>query len=202
MKIQYLGHACFKISSTDGELVIDPYKDGSVDGLQPLRVDADKVICTHGHADHSGTECVTLSDTPCSMKIEEIASWHDDQQGALRGPNTMFVIESEGLRVAHIGDLGCMLDDEQKNKLQNLDVLMLPVGGYFTIDGKQAAAIAKELQPKCIIPMHYRGDGFGYPVLSTVDDFLAEFENYERVGNIISFGEGDEPRGVLMPAFQ
>jgi len=200
MKIQYLGHACFKIISTGGELVIDPYKDGSVDGLAPLRETADKVICTHQHADHSGTECIELSGNACNLEVTEIASWHDDQQGALRGPNTMFVIEGEGLRLAHLGDLGCALDDTQKAQLANLDVLMLPVGGYFTIDARQAAAIAKELRPKYIIPMHYRGDGFGYSVLATVDDFLAEFESFERVGNIISVGE--QNGGVLVLSFR
>ena len=92
MKIEYLGHACFKINDS---LVIDPYKDGSVPGLAPLRTSAAKVICSHGHADHSGVECVEINPTlSCDLKIEEIASWHDDQQGALRGPNTIFVITS------------------------------------------------------------------------------------------------------------
>ena len=198
MKIEYLGHACFKITSADGSLVIDPYKDGSVDGLAPLRVAADKVICTHGHADHSGTECVELSGNECSMKITSISSWHDDKQGALRGPNTMYVIESEGLRVAHIGDLGCMLDDAQAEQLQDLDLLMIPVGGYFTINAEQAFEITEMLSPKCIIPMHYRGDGFGYEVLATVDEFLAIADDYRKVGKEITVGENS---GVTVMSF-
>lgn len=198
MKIEYLGHACFKLTSEDGSLVIDPYKDGSVDGLKPLRVSADKVICTHEHADHSGKECVELSGNECTMKITPIASWHDDQQGKLRGPNTMYVIESEGLRIAHIGDLGCMLDDAQAEQLQDLDVLMIPVGGYFTINAEQAFEITEMLSPKCIIPMHYRGDGFGYEVLAKVDDFLAIVGDYQEVGKEITV---DEASGVTLMTF-
>ena len=198
MKIEYLGHACFKIISADGELVIDPYKDGSVDGLQPLRVTADKVICTHQHDDHSGVECVTLSGNECNIRIWPISSWHDDQHGKLRGPNTMFVLESEGFRLAHIGDLGCPLDDMQQKLLRNMDVLMIPVGGYFTIDAKQAAEIVKQVKPKCVRPMHYRGENFGYKVLAPVDDFLALVDGYERTEKTISVGEKS---GVLVPSF-
>ena len=198
MKIEYLGHACFKFYSVDGDLVIDPYKDGSVDGLAPLRVEADEVICTHEHADHFGMECVTLSGNECHIEVTPIASWHDDQQGRLRGPNTMYVLETEGFRLAHLGDLGCPLNDGQKQLLQNLDVLMIPVGGYFTIDAKQAKEIVDELKPECVIPMHYRGDNFGYEVLAPVDDFLALCPHHERTDRVIFVGE---QRGVLVPAF-
>ena len=198
MKIEYLGHACFKIYCVDGELVIDPYKDGSVDGLPPLRVEADEVICTHGHADHSGTECVTLSGNDRHIEVTPIASWHDDQQGKLRGPNTMYIIESEEYKIAHLGDLGCPLNDEQKQLLQNLDALMIPVGGYFTIDAKQAKGIVDELKPACVIPMHYRGENFGYEVLAPVEDFLELFPTHERTDKVIFVGE---QRGVLVPSF-
>ena len=117
--------------------------------------------------------------------ITQIPSWHDDQHGALRGPNTIHLIEGGGFRTAHLGDLGCELDDTQKDALQNLDILMIPVGGFFTIDANLAATIAKELNPKCIIPMHYRGDGFGYDELGTVDLFTKHFADVRKVGNII-----------------
>ena len=92
MKIEYLGHSCFKIND---ELVIDPYKDGSVPGLEPLQTSGVKVICTHEHVDHSGRECVELVPGECELEIKEVASFHDDQKGALRGPNTIFVITNE-----------------------------------------------------------------------------------------------------------
>lgn len=170
MKIEYLGHACFRI---DGCLVIDPYKDGSVPGLSPLRVKAAKVICTHGHADHSGVECVELDGSDCSLEISEVASWHDDAGGSLRGPNTIFVITSpSGEKLVHLGDLGHFPDDEQLAAISDADYLLIPVGGYYTIDAATAVKICEEARPKCIIPMHYRTDVSGYPELATVDEFV------------------------------
>lgn len=171
MKIEYLGHACFKIND---ELVIDPYKDGSVPGLLPLRTSATKVICSHGHADHSGVECVEISDgAGCDLEIEEIPCWHDDQEGALRGPNKMFVITSkDGEKLVHLGDLGHFPSDEQLAKISDADYLLIPVGGYYTIDAEMAVKICEACGAKCIIPMHYRTADSGYPEIATVDEFL------------------------------
>ena len=170
MKIEYLGHACFRI---DGCLVIDPYKDGSVPGLSPLRVKAAKVICTHGHADHSGVECVELDEAECELRVQEVASFHDDAGGSLRGPNTIFVITSaSGEKLVHLGDLGHFPDDEQLAAISDADYLLIPVGGYYTIDAATAVKICEAARPKCIIPMHYRTDVSGYPELATVDEFV------------------------------
>lgn len=175
MKIEYLGHACFLI---EGSLVIDPYKDGSVPGLEPLRVTAAKVICTHGHADHSGVECVELDGGECGLGIREVASFHDDVQGALRGPNTIFIITSpSGEKVVHLGDLGHFPNDEQLTAISDADYLLIPVGGYYTIDASTAVKICEAARPKCIIPMHYRTDVSGYPELATVDEFVKLAEN-------------------------
>ena len=181
MKIKYLGHSCFQIFSETQSVVIDPYSDGSVPGLNPLRVKANAVYCSHQHADHNGVSCVEFDGEDADFTRTQIASWHDDQQGALRGPNTIQVFECEDKRIAHLGDLGCDLDDEQRAQLQDLDVLMIPVGGYFTIDAKQAAKIVLELKPKCVIPMHYKGENFGYDVLATVDDFLALVPGAQKI---------------------
>ena len=198
MKIQYLGHACFKLSSGDNSLVIDPYQDGSVPGLKLLRDEATKVITSHQHADHSGIECIkTVDGNPDAFKITPIPTWHDDQQGALRGPNTIHIIECEKFRVAHFGDLGCQLSDNEKQLLKDLDVIMVPVGGHFTIDADQAAEIVKELTPKCIIPMHYRGSDFGYDVLGTVDLFTRHFTDVREIDDTLELGE-DLPEVAVM----
>ena len=198
MKIQYLGHACFKLISGDDSLIIDPYADDSVDGFGHLREEATMVIYSHKHADHYGVDCVKLIDGDESkFKVDFIQSWHDDQEGALRGPNLIHVITCEGLRIAHLGDLGCPLNEEQKERLTNLDALMIPVGGHFTIDADLAADITKSLAPKCAIPMHYRGDGFGYDVLSTVDEYTRHFEGVREVGNIIEVDD-DMPEVAVM----
>lgn len=168
MKIEYLGHSCFRL---DGELVIDPYKDGSVPGLPPLRTSAVKVICSHGHADHSGVECVELVPGECSFEILEVPSFHDDRGGALRGPNTIFVITKNGEKLVHLGDLGHFPNDEQMAAITDADYLLVSVGGYYTIDAEMAAKICEAAKPKCVIPMHYRTDKSGYSELETVDEF-------------------------------
>lgn len=174
MQIIWLGHSCFKVRSSSAVVVIDPYKDGSVPGLLDVRESADLVLCSHEHGDHSGRECVTLSgkDTP-DIKITKIESWHDEHEGAQRGKNTIHVIEADGYRIAHLGDLGCELGEEQKEQLKNLDLLLIPVGGFFTIDARKAAALIRELEPKTVIPMHYRGEGnsYGYEAIGTVSEF-------------------------------
>ena len=170
MKIEYLGHACFLI---EGSLVIDPYKDGSVPGLEPLRVKAAKVICTHEHADHSGVECVELDGGECGLRVQEVASFHDDAGGSLRGPNTIFVITSDsGEKLVHLGDLGHFPNNEQLAAISDADYLLIPVGGYYTIDAATAVKICEVARPKCIIPMHYRTDVSGYPELATADEFV------------------------------
>ena len=171
MKVEYLRHACFRI---DDSLVIDPYKDGSVPGLFPLRASGSRVICTHGHADHSGVECVEITGDNSSndFEITEVPSWHDDQQGKLRGPNTIFVINKNGEKLVHLGDLGHFPDEAQLAAISDADYLLIPVGGYYTIDADMAVKICEACRPKCIIPMHYRTAEYGYPELATVDEFL------------------------------
>ena len=172
MKIEYLGHSCFRL---DDELVIDPYKDGSVPGLKPLRVSAAKVICSHGHADHSGVECVEIdSSRECEFEILEVPSFHDDANGTLRGLNTIFVITSRdsGEKLVHLGDLGHFPNDKQMAAILDADYLLIPVGGYYTIDAEMAVKICLACRPKCIIPMHYRTAESGYPEIATVDEFL------------------------------
>ena len=171
MKITWNGHSCFTLSTSDGTVVMDPYEDQSVPGYQPLKLTADLVLCSHEHSDHNGRECVSLSGKPCGIGVETVASWHDDAKGAKRGPNTIHILTAEGMRIAHLGDLGCELSEEQIERLQNLDVLMVPVGGFFTINAVQAAEIVRQLQPRVVIPMHYRERGHGYPVIATVKKF-------------------------------
>ncbi len=169
MKIEWFGHACFRINDS---LVIDPYKDGSVPGYDELRLDADKVICTHEHADHSGRECVTLSGRECELDIQSVASWHDDQNGALRGANTIYIISDGNEKLVHLGDLGHFPNEEQLAAIRGADYLLIPVGGFYTIDGLMAAKICEAAEPKQIIPMHYRWGEHGYDVIGTLDEFL------------------------------
>ena len=177
MQIIWNGHSCFTVRSADGTIILDPYEDRYVPGYPPLRLEADQVLCSHEHSDHNARRCVRLSGKPCGFQVERIASWHDDVRGAKRGGNTIHLLTLEGMRLAHLGDLGCELNETQLRQLENLDVLLVPVGGHYTIDAAQAAEIVRQLRPRVVIPMHYRGKGFGYDVLSTVDEFRALTEH-------------------------
>lgn len=177
MLIKWLGHSCFKLEESEESLVFDPFADGSVRGYRDIREEANVCLCSHMHGDHNAAKNVKLVESERDVfQLELIRTYHDDKKGALRGDNTIHIVTVEGYRVAHLGDLGCELTDEQYYQLRDLDVLMIPVGGYFTISGRKAAAIAKRIAPKVIIPMHYRTENYGYEVLSTVDEFTKYFD--------------------------
>ena len=177
MEIIWNGHSCFTLRHQDYDLVIDPYAPDKIPGFQPLRLRADRVLCTHTHDDHCFTAAVTLTgvEKKCPFAVKTIESWHDDQKGALRGMDKIFRLEADGLRLVHMGDIGCELSEEQVQLLHHPDVLMVPVGGFYTIDAKQAKALADRLDARVIVPMHYRGEDFGFPVLGTLDQFTSLF---------------------------
>ena len=173
MNVIWNGHSCFTLETAEGSVVFDPYQDGSVPGYKPLHLSADRVLCSHDHRDHGAKETVSLSGKTPSYQVEEIHTFHDPEKGTLRGPNIIHIITAEGLRVAHLGDLGCDLEPEQVKQLQGLDAVLIPVGGHFTIDAKQAQAVAEQLGARVVIPMHYRSSTFGYDVIGPLEDFLA-----------------------------
>ena len=173
MKIEWLGHSCFVVESKGYRIVLDPYSDGTVPGYKPIRSEADEVLCSHEHADHNGISTVTLrrgTDSP--FTVTELPSWHDGKKGALRGKNTIRILDDGEYRIAHLGDLGCCPDSEQMKVLRGLDVVMIPVGGFYTIGGEQAASLIIQMRPRICIPMHYRGENFGYSEISSPFDFL------------------------------
>ncbi len=183
MNITWLGHSCFRVESRGYTAVLDPYADGSVEGLLPVRETADLVLCSHEHGDHNARDLVTLREGKAPVfRVETISTYHDDQKGAKRGPNTIHILDDGVFRAAHAGDLGCALSGEELEKLKGLDVLMVPVGGYYTIDAAQARALVNAVKPRTVIPMHYRGQGFGF-------DVLAELEDYTRLcGDVVYYG--------------
>ena len=176
MKITWYGHSCFLVETEDGSVVLDPYAPGSVPGFTLPSLRADSVVCSHGHDDHGFSEGISLSRNGCGIDIHTVKSFHDDKDGQLRGNNDITVLESEGLKVVHLGDLGHELNDRQLSELGKVDVLMIPVGGHYTIDAKMAREVCRSLSPSVIIPMHYRCGKRGYPVLGEVSLFLELFE--------------------------
>lgn len=173
MKLTWHGHACCTVETTQGTLVIDPYEDNYVPGLAPIRLSADQVVCTHQHRDHNAVQIVTLTGNAPTYHLTTLETFHDEVQGAKRGKTLMFLLEAEGMRLAHLGDIGGTLTAEQMEQLKDLDVLLIPVGGFYTIGPKEAQELIQALNPRIVVPMHYRSDTFGYDVLATVEDFLA-----------------------------
>lgn len=197
MKLTWYGHSCFKLDTADGSVVFDPYAPGSVPGVKfPEGLEADAVYCSHAHRDHSYAEGVKLSGKEPAFKAEHIACYHDGMRGVVRGKNLITLIESEGLRVAHLGDLGHLPNDAICTALGRVDLLLIPVGGFFTINASEAAETAKKLGAKRIIPMHYRGEGFGYDVIGTVDKFCELMGGAEKLNTCVIEDIAALPEGV------
>ena len=172
MKLKWLGHSCFELTLDGGVLVTDPY-DESV-GYPPLRVRADAVLSSHDHFDHNYFAAVegdpAIINSPathraCGATVTAAPSFHDEERGAKRGKNLIFTVEAEGLRIAHLGDLGHFPDtEEQKAALSDLDVMLIPIGGFFTIDTPTAVRLIEEFKPRCAIAMHFRNRYCGFTV--------------------------------------
>lgn len=180
MELIWHGHSCFSVKSGDYTLVLDPYADDDVPGLPPLRLTANEVRCSHEHHDHNARQNVTLTPGQSPFTITEIPCWHDSEQGAQRGENIIHILEAEGLRIAHFGDLGHPLDPLRLRALGQLDAAMIPVGGYYTIGPEEAADLAAQLGSCTVIPMHYRDGQIGYPVLEKLSAFTMRFEQVRR----------------------
>ena len=177
LKLTWHGHSCFTLEENGYAIVLDPFGDGAVPGFGPLKLKADQALCSHGHFDHNAVQCVTIhpdaSKKVCPFQITEIHSWHDDAQGTKRGENIIRIYDDGEYRVAHMGDIGCMPTAEQKELLKGIDVMLMPVGGFFTMEPGDVHTLVQELQPRMLVPMHYRGDDFGYDMIATLDKYLA-----------------------------
>ena len=184
MQIVWKGQACFSIVITRGKqeqvkILIDPFEDSI--GLKLPPQEADIVLVTHGHSDHNNVKIVKgdpfIIDSPGeyevkSVFVQGITTFHDDVQGKERGLNTIYTITTEGIILCHMGDFGQKeLTPEEVDKIGNVHVLMIPVGGTYTIDGKEAGKIISQIEPKIIIPMHYALPKLK-PNLAKVEEFL------------------------------
>lgn len=169
MNIIWHGQSCFQIFSTQNKnnhisIVIDPFDNTT--GLRVPKLQADIVLVSHDHYDHNNVKAVSgdylTIDTPGEYDvktsfIQGIPSFHDNSQGAERGNNTIYTIKAEEIKLCHLGDLGQKeLSSEQLDKIGDVDILMIPIGGIYTINGEQAAKIIAQIEPKIIIPMHYQ----------------------------------------------
>lgn len=220
MRVEWYGQSAFHLSTDEVTVVIDPFADMSAmaasRGMQfdypPISAEAHLLLVTHEHPDHNGVEAITgdpalLRSTAGTLEspigeVIAIASEHDEKAGTERGPNTIFVFELDGLRVAHFGDFGqSELREEQAAAIGQVDLLIIPVGGGPTIGAKGAVEIIERLAPKWVVPMHYRTPRIGF--LETADEFLALAGQVERLEST-SFQTSELPASegplVVVPA--
>ena len=183
MTIQWLGQSCFKIqtknSLVEATIVCDPF--GPETGLKMPKVQSDIVTVSHQHKDHNDVENIKgepfIVDTPGEFETKDIMiygipSFHDAKNGQERGLNTIYKIVTEEINIVHLGDLGDDLTNDQLDRMGNVDILLIPVGGTYTIDGKKAADIVSKVEPRLVVPMHYKIPGIKYEELTTADDFI------------------------------
>ncbi len=193
MKLKYLGHACFLATASDGTTVVmDPYRSGAFGNAirhAPVRVAADVVLTSHSHDDHGYTGDIEGKPTVIgkqgshsvkSIKFKGVAAFHDTEGGSERGANVIFCFTMDGVRVCHCGDLGHVPTDDQVEQIGPVDVLLVPVGGFFTIDAGGAGQVMQKLKPAITIPMHYKTSKVNLPI-SSADDFLKGKPNVRRL---------------------
>lgn len=209
MKVKYLGHAAFELTSDGGtKIVFDPYESGSYDGALkygPITGVYDLAVVSHEHPDHCDMRVKESAkhvvDAPgefdiMGLHVKASPTYHDESEGSERGGNLVSVVELDGMRIAHLGDLGHPLSEEELEGIKGVDLLLIPVGGFFTIDAEAAAELVRKAEPKVVIPMHFKTDKVDFPI-APVDQFTSLMENVETAGGSTFTITGDESRGGM-----
>jgi L-ascorbate metabolism protein UlaG (beta-lactamase superfamily) len=194
MKIKFLGHAAFVLTSDSGTRVLtDPYKSGCFNGAVgygPITEKADVVTVSHDHEDHNcldglpeGYQAVAAAgrQSVAGVDITSVKTYHDGRGGKERGRNLVHVVTIDGIRIAHLGDLGHVLSDDQVREIGKVDVALLPVGGHFTLEPRDAMAVVRQLAPSVVVPMHFKTAVLDFPI-KPVEDFLSLAGKHERAG--------------------
>jgi len=214
MRIKWLGHACFLITSKGNLRVItDPYAVGGGINYSLITESADVVLVSHDHDDHNNVSAVqgkpevvkgSGTKTAKGIPFKGVATSHDASQGSQRGPNSAFCFTIDDLKLCHLGDLGHVLSPLQVTEIGAVDVLFVPVGGFFTIEATVANQVCGQLKPKIAIPMHFKTPKCAYPIAS-VDGFLKGRKDVRKVaGSEVEFEREKLPTAteivVLQPA--
>jgi len=184
MEIKYIGHSSFFIKTKDAKVVTDPF-DAKMVGMKFGKTDADIVTVSHAHRDHNATENIggspLILDWPgqferLGVRIGGFATYHDKKKGEERGTDIMYKIEGDGVSVLHCGDLGLVPDDAFLEEIGDVDILLVPVGGHYTIDGEEALGLIKKVDPSVVIPMHYRPEKPtpDFEQLAPLSDFVSK----------------------------
>ena len=188
MKIKWLGHASFLITAENGtKIITDPYGDYPGLSYAPIGETADIMLVSHDHGDHTGGKVKGNpkqvagggSKRISNTEFKGINTYHDTSKGSQRGKNTIFCFAVDGVRICHLGDLGHELSKSEVAEIGQVDVLIIPVGGFYTIDAATASAVCEQIKPRVIIPMHYKNDKCAFPIAG-VEDFLKDRKNVKK----------------------
>ena len=212
MKVKWLGHATFVITLDTGtKIITDPYTPAEKLNYGEIKESADIVTVSHDHFDHSNVasvqgnaEVVRGTAEIKGVKFNGIPTYHDEAQGEQRGSNTIFCFEVDGVKVCHLGDLGHQLTDKQVAEIGKVDILLVPVGGFYTIDATVASKVCDQLKPKVIIPMHFKTNKCALPI-SGAGEFLHGKKDISWLeASEVEFRAGELPANtkiiVLKPA--
>lgn len=191
MKLKFYAQSAFHITTDDGlRIMIDPYTHTDRIRYDATFDEADIVIVTHDHGDHANVDAVpgdhrvvrgTGTQAVRGISFHGIGSYHDKEQGASRGPNTIFVFDVDGVRVAHFGDQGCELEPTQLAQLSGVNVMIAPIGGGFTLEPELIWNLAEQVQPNIFVPCHFKTDAIELPFI-TVDEFVEGKDNVRWLG--------------------
>lgn len=206
MKLTWIGHASFRMEADNGTTVItDPYDD-SVGIVQPP-LQADLITMSHEHHDHNCEDMIVgdphilhglEGDTVGGVHTWAVGSYHDGVEGSMRGSNMIRIFEIDGLKVVHMGDQGCMPTNEIYDAIADADVMMIPVGGFYTIDAAQAKEIIETAKPRCVVPMHVKTQHCGYPI-APVWPFMELMGSRDaQPVTCLHVSSGDAARGVVL----
>ena len=206
MKIEWIGHACFRLTAQDGTVAItDPYDESVGIDMMPLK--ADLITMSHEHHDHNET-CMIVGDPVIargpqlasvgSVTARAVNSWHDDAQGKLRGFNTVRIFSIDGLKIVHMGDQGCMPSEDVLEAIAGADVMMIPVGGTYTVDAAGAKAIIDCAKPRCVIPMHVKTKRCPYPIARMDEALAALGAQTAKPVRSLEITENAVPQGIVL----
>lgn len=211
MDIYWYGQACFKVKGKNTTLIIDPFDPEFIGLKLPRDMEADIALKTHDHGDHNNLKAVTGSPVEIAgpgeydikgVAITGVGVYHDKEQGAKRGKNTVYHINIDGLNIVHLGDIGHTLSQTQIDEIGSCDILMVPVGSVYTVDAKDATEIVSQLEPSIILPMHYGGIPGLKVELEPVGNFLQEMgvEKIESVSKLSITREKlpEEPQVIVL----
>jgi L-ascorbate metabolism protein UlaG (beta-lactamase superfamily) len=210
LKLRWVGHSCFIITAKSGlSIITDPYHTEQGVNYAPVREMAGIVTISHDHYDHNAVQSVggrpevvkgSGTKTVKGIEFRGIASYHDDAGGKKRGENIIFCFSVDGMKLCHLGDLGHALSSEQIKEIGEVDILFIPVGGYFTIDAAVATKVCDDIKPKVVVPMHYKTAQLNFPITG-VDVFLSGKKNIKKVDSSVVELEPEvlpETTGILI----